>query len=336
MGYGWGVVDPRLFEAKLGALVRSRWQDAAAALRTRSLPWGAAAFAGDSAWVLAEEDARRALGPALAMADREGATDVHVMTGDVDAAGVLARRAPLFESAPAVWRIAGVELTAAEPAPVPEYTEPSADVLETGELIHLGGAEPIVEHGHLLGEVRGLEVCRVVDDESGEPVLQIGVGKYDREVHHEKHQGRPTRDALFGVVRSVLEYRVPGGEGNPAFHLAPERWLRWAVLRRPDLVGAAKLDAADSPVPRHDLRQPAPAPAAGVDTEGRPLLVVCGAGGDLDFVPSAADAWLADGRKPRLVLCVPEGDDHPVLRSLAGQLRIDAEVVTVPSNWREL
>jgi hypothetical protein len=52
------------------------------------------------------------------------------------------------------------------------------------------------------------------------------------------------------------------------------------------------------------------------------------------LVPLATDARLADGRNPRLVLAVPEGDDHPVTRRLAAALVEPAEVVTVPADWR--
>jgi hypothetical protein len=85
---------------------------------------------------------------------------------------------------------------------------------------------------------------------------------------------------------------------------------------------------------REDLRQAAAAPAAGVDTDGGPVLVVCSVGTDIDLVPSGVDAWLADGREPRLVFCVPEGDDHRMTRDLVGALRSPAEIRTVPPEWR--
>ena len=46
------------------------------------------------------------------------------------------------------------------------------------------------------------------------------------------------------------------------------------------------------------------------------------------------DALQADGRNPRLVIVVPERDDHPYLRPLAEALREPAEVVTVTDDWR--
>ena len=71
-----------------------------------------------------------------------------------------------------------------------------------------------------------------------------------------------------------------------------------------------------------------------MDEQGRPLLVVCSVGIDVDLVPAAVDARLADGRGPRLVLTMPEGDDHPVTRTLAAALVEPAEIVTIPGDWR--
>ena len=120
---------------------------------------------------------------------------------------------------------------------------------------------------------------------------------------------------------------------HPANQLSTERWLRSVVMARPELAGlpsTVTLRAVPSPVARADLRRPAPAPAVGDD-----MIVVCSVGVDTDFVPAAADAWAANGRPPRLLLCVPAGDDHPVTRAVAGLLAHAAEIVTVPSDWRD-
>ena len=52
-------------------------------------------------------------------------------------------------------------------------------------------------------------------------------------------------------------------------------------------------------------------------------------GVDLDLVPAAADARLADGRDARLVLAVPARDVHPVTVDLAAALANPAEIVAV-------
>jgi hypothetical protein len=119
--------------------------------------------------------------------------------------------------------------------------------------------------------------------------------------------------------------------------LATERWLRSVVVAHPELVGAASLRPAPPPVGHGDLRRPCPASAAGADRCGRPVVVTCSTGIDLDVVPSAADARLADGRPGcRLVIAVPPADDHPVTRGLAAALRQPAQVAPVPDGWRAL
>jgi hypothetical protein len=70
--------------------------------------------------------------------------------------------------------------------------------------------------------------------------------------------------------------------------------------------------------------------------DGRPLVVVTSVGVDLDLVPTAADVRLATAADARVVLVVPERDDVPATRALAGRLREPAEVVSVPGNWRGL
>ena len=51
-------------------------------------------------------------------------------------------------------------------------------------------------------------------------------------------------------------------------------------------------------------------------------------------MPSAVDAWLADGRAPRLVFCLPENDDHRMTRDLVAALTVPAEIRTVAPEWR--
>lgn len=323
-----------LLRAKCKALVRSRWGDVVDAATEGNLP-GGAALAGDGvAWFLAEDEPERSLGAAMVWAKRQGLDPGTIHLLATAGAGALARRAALFDRDISVWEVHGTELRAAAAAPLrPEPPlDPGAEPLRA--LIERAGAEAIVEGGLLRAEVRGLEVARVEVEGGDGARLAVGVGKHDRAAQREIRGTAQGLDELFEVVRIVAEHRVADGAGHAAYHLSPERWLRSVIVRRPALVGAASLHPVPSPVVRDDLRQPAAAPAAGVDARGNALLVVCSVGTDIDLVPSAADAWLADGRKPRLVLCVPEGDDHPMTRDLVAALAIPAELVTVPPDWR--
>jgi hypothetical protein len=256
-----------------------------------------------------------------------------LIVDDGDAAGVLARRAGAFGTPPAVWRVVGTALSRAEPAPLAPETPLDPEVAHFVDVIRAAGADPVVEHGVLRGEVLGLEVARAVVDDEG-PVLEVGVGKHDRQAQGMVHADEPTAASLARVVAMVEGHRRAGAPHHPYNRLAPERWLRARAVADPAIVGAAELAPVPSPVDVDDLRKPAPAPAAGVDLEGRPLLAVFSTGVDVDLVPAAADARLADGRNPRLVIVVPERDDHRYVRELAGALRDPAEVVTVPNEWR--
>jgi len=246
---------------------------------------------------------------------------------------VLARRAAAFAAPPMVWLVDGTALVAAEPVDLP--VDPPLDDRLTAlvDVIRSAGADPVEEHGVLRGEVLGLEVARAVVVD-GDPVLEVGVGKHDREAQGMVHGDEPTADALARVVAMVEGHRRAGAPHHPYNRLASERWLRARAVADPAMVGATELASVPSPVEVDDLRQPAPAPAAGVDLEGRPLLAVFSTGIDVDLVPVAVDARLADGRNPRLVIVVPERDDHPYLRPLADALREPAEVLTVPDDWR--
>jgi hypothetical protein len=322
-----------LLKAKAKALVRSRWGDVVDEATEGTLPGGAALAHDGTAWVLAEDEPQRSLGAALAWALRRSAREVHVLA--TGSAGVLARRASGFAVPATIWAIEGTALAAEPATPTPLEPQPplAPEVEALRVVIERAGAEAIVEGGVLRAEVRGLEVARVEVDDDG-PHLAVGVGKHDREAQREIRGRSHGVDELFEVVRIVAEHRVAEGAGHAAFHLAPERWLRSVVVRRPDLVGAAELHPVPSPVRREDLRQSAAAPAAGTDAAGEALLVVCSVGTDVDLVPSAVDAVLADGREPRLVLCLPEQDVYGLTRDLAAALITPAEIRTVPAEWR--
>ena len=170
-----------------------------------AFPPGAALVDGDAAWVLVEDEPERGLGPALAWAVRNGA--------DVAARARRARRPGCWPAGPPASRfpIDGLARrrsarccpAVAEPPVVPPPADPAH--LELVDTIIAGGAVPVVEHGVVTGEVRGLEVCRVVDDpHTGAVRLEVGVGAHDREAFTIIHGDVPTVEALAGVVRAVV------------------------------------------------------------------------------------------------------------------------------------
>jgi len=227
----------------------------------------------------------------------------------------LARRAAGFSMPVTVWRVDGRVLlpAAAEPLPIPP-TLPD-DHRSMIAIILAGGADPVVEHGVLTGEVHGLEVCRVVTDaETGEVRLEVGIGAHDRETFQLLHGDRPTIEALASVVRTVATHRRAGAVGHPLNRLAQARALRTRLISEPALIAATDVVAAEPPLPRRNVKDPAPCVATAVRDATR-TVVVCSVGVDLDIVPFAVDARAALGRDHCIVV-VPRRDDLDIQHRL--------------------
>jgi hypothetical protein len=267
-----------------------------------------------------------ALGGAMALARKLGAAPLNLVVED--GPGIVARRASQFAEPPTVWQVVGTSLERVEPEPLVPPPPLAPGVAAYADVLTAGGADPVVEHGRLIGEVLGLEVARVVVDEHG-PHLEVGVGRFDRESNMLLSGGEPDAAHLASAVELIRRHRRADVDSHPLQLLAAARWLRSRLIAEPSLVGADHLAPFPPTVEAPDLRTPWPAPATGIDIEGRPLVVVASVGVDLDLVPAAADARLADGRDARLVLAVPGRDAHPVTLALAAALASPAEVVTV-------
>lgn len=319
-----------LLNIKLRALVRDHLGHETGDISgTAPIPFGrgAALVIDGTAWLLLAEQPERSLGGALAWAMRQpAATEIAIIAES--ASGVLARRAELFDLPISIWHAVERLLVPAVVEPYPDLgpLDPTHD--EMRALIAEGGAEPLVEHGVLVGEVRGLEVCRVVTDATtGEVRLEVGVGAHDREAFLMIHGGRPTVEALSDVVASVELHRREDAPYHPLNKLGAERFVRWSVLRDPERIGAASLAVAAPPVPRSNVKDPVPAVAVGTTVDGVPLVVVTSTGIDLDLVPFALDAREMHDASAELYLVVPERDASPVTRALAAAARRPPTVV---------
>ncbi len=324
----------RLIGLKLRALVRDHLGDDSLTDASEFAP-GAALLHGDTAWTLLDSSPARRLGAALAWALRSGASSLQVIAED--GTGTLTRRASEFAMPVTVWRADGRSLLPA----VAEPLEPSRAVPTHHEqfraLIIAGGAEPLVEHGVLFGEVRGLEVCRVVDDPHlGSTRLEVGVGAHDREAFQMMHGDVPAAESLSRISAIVAGHREVGMPQHPLNRLAAERFIRWRIEQDPSLIGAVSAAHAPPPVPRSNLKDPEPCVAHGVDADGRMVIVVCAVGVDLDVVPYAADARLAAeaaapgvGRGGRLVIAMPSRDRVRVTAELGDRLAHPVDVASI-------
>lgn len=300
-------------------------------------PGGAGLVADGVAWVLVDADPLKSFGPALVWSTKQHATEVHLLVDSQ--ADVLARRAGCFDPAPLIWAIDGTTLHAAEAAPaaVPAIAPAAPD--QAAMLVD-ADLEVVVEGGIVRGEIRGLEVARVVHDvtTSGVPIdgplLEVGVGHADRELTAMLHGSLSPTDQLARVAEIVRSHRRPGAERHPLNQLVPERWLRSCLIADPAQVGLSNLRAVAPAVARPNLRDTAIAMAIGDTQVGERVLVACSVGVDLDLVPAAADARLSIAPDARLLLVMPERDAHPITRTLAARLVQPAEVVPVDDSWR--
>ena len=325
----------RLLAAKLAAVVAPH--TGGAAIRPGTFPPGAALQVAARAWVLLDDtiDDGSGLGPAMAWALRGGSAELNVVA---DAPlEVVARRAGEFTVPIQVWTLAGRELQRVHPGATVAPPPVPAAHLALAAGIEAAGAAVVVEHGVVTGEVRGLEVCRVVDIDDGPGVrLEVGVGRHDREAFAIIHGDVPTGEALAGVVAAVTAARSPQASGHPLSRLAPERLLRWRLVQEPWLVTMESVRPAEPPVPRRSLSDRAPCVAVGRRVDGTAAVIVCSVGVDLDVVPYAADARLAAGvgagvvgTTPETLIVVPERDLLPVTSELAELLREPLSLVSL-------
>jgi hypothetical protein len=325
--------------AKLNALVVGRWGPADRVSHTLGAAV-ALAGPGPTAWVLADDAPERTLGPALVWADRERVDDLHILVDGPDAAATVARQSGLFAPpAPHVWAVTGTSLAPAAPDP-PASLPDAAAAPHLVDLLIDAGLEVVAEGGVVSGEVNGLEVARIVQGATtggvpiAEPQLEVGVGKADRELTAMVHGELAPVDQLARVVSIVREHRRPGAPRHPLNQLVPERWLRAVLCRNPGIVGLATLRPAPGVRPRTNLTERDIAIATGTAADGAPVVVACSVGIALDLVPTAADARETIEPSARLLLALPERDDHHGTRRLAARLRQPAEVVPVPGDWR--
>ncbi|MET0911176.1 MAG: hypothetical protein ABWZ99_17060 [Ilumatobacteraceae bacterium] len=314
---------------------------------------GAALVVDSRAWVLVDGDAERSLGPALAWAIRHGATSLDLIAESHT--GLLARRAERFSYPIVVWYPVERTLLPAVAEPLPTPPAAPAAHLEVRGVIDEAGATLTVEHGVVTGEVRGLEVCRVVDSptsgyfdepDGGEPIssmsasmhggegdeprgviVEVGVGGPDREAFRIIHGDLPTVTALAEVVATVSGHRTPGAAPHPLNRLAQERLLRWRLQVEPSLVELHRVDPAEPPLPRLGLNEVVPCVAAGIDLDGRTRVLVCSVGVDLDLIPFVADVQAITDDP--IVVVLPTRDLMSITRELAALLASPVTFATV-------
>lgn len=320
----------RLLSLKLRALVREH-------LGLESEPEGmpevfalGAAFVTDNdVWILIDGDATRSLGPSLAWSLK---FNRHVQVLVERDSGIIARRAALFSLPTTVWHVNEKSLLPAVSEPHLPFVDASESHSALMHIISSAGADVVVEHGIVVGEVRGLEMCRVVDDATtGVARLEVGMGVNDREAFAMVHGEMPTEDAMRTVIDTVAQHREPGAMVHPFNQFGAERLHRWNALQNPSSIGFASLTPANPPVKRTNLKDAVPCVATGTTVDGDTAVAVFVNGIDLDVVTFAADAADMHGCK-RIVIAARSRDITESLRRLAEACTISTRFVEIAAS----
>ena len=317
-----------LERSRAEGLLRTCFDLDPAALELSGAPFGVTARRDDRAWIVSMSDDLAALGGALVWIDRHGPSEVDLVVDHHS--GVHARRARLLAPECRVWASEGGTIVEADPEPIPApRARPDDSAHLEAALVDLG-LDVVCEDGILRGEVAGLEVARILHGPDG-PVLEAGVGRFDREAGVLLHAGRSPVEAVADAAAQVRPHRTAGAVSHAVNRLARERWLRDVVLADP-VAFDIDLPALVEPVPpRANLLEAVPAALLGTDA-GQTVLLACSVGVDLGLVPAIADLVVVHA--PDLVrIVVPERDRLPHLERLAARLPVPSEIRTVVPPW---
>ena len=317
----------RLLSLKLRALVRDHTGGDDSGEAAVFEP-GAALVRDDAVWFLVDSATERALGRAVAWSlARDESNRVPIKILVERDSGLLARRAALLDLDIEIWHVDERSLLPAIADPHLPRVTARAEHLGFADVIESSGAEVNVEHGVVVGEVAGLEMCRVVDDDTtGETRLEVGIGAHDREAFAMVHGHLPTADALRQVIDAVAPHRAEGAAPHPFNQFGAERLLRWQVVNEPSRAGFVALRPAEPPVVRTNLKDAVPCVARGTTTDGRDAVAVFASGVDLDVVPFAVDAAAREG-VDHVVVALRSRDVVPSIERLAAVSRVHTAVV---------
>jgi len=291
-------------------------------------PFGITVRDGDQAWIVSMSNDLAALGGVLVWLDRHAPATAELVVDHH--AAVHTRRTAVLAPELRVWESQGDTVIEAVPEPLPPALPRPDDIAHLEELLIDEGLEIVCEDGIVRGELAGLEVARILHGPDG-PVLEAGVGRFDREAAALLHAGRSPADALHDAVTQVRPQRAPGAVSHAVNRLGRERWLRHLVVQDPRLAGVSLPELVEPIPPRTNLLEAAPAALLAVDGDAR-VLVVCSVGVDLGLVPAIAD--LVSVHVPTEIrIVMPERDRLPYVERLAARLPVPTSFRSINAPW---
>lgn len=291
-------------------------------------PFGTIARRGDQVWIVSMSDDLAALGGVVVWIDRHQPAEVDLVVDHH--AGIHARRLAVLAPECRVWAVSGDTVEPATPDPIPAPPPRPDDAAHLEAVLVDHGLEVVCEDGILRGELAGLEVARILHGPDG-PVLEAGVGRFDREAGALLHGGRDPAEAVAATVAQVRPHRTPGAVAHAVNRLARERWLRQLVVADPATVDIAWPALVEPIPPRSGLLEAVPAALMGADGE-RAVLVVCSVGVDLGLVPAIVDL-IAVHEPDEVRVVVPPRDRLPHLERLLERLPVAASLYPIDVPW---
>ena len=187
--------------------------------------------------------------------------------------------------------------------------------------------EKVYEFGTWSGEILGLEVLRVFDNE-----IQVGVGKLDREANSLISRGKPVSDVLSSAVEIVRLSRNSESSLHPLSRLVRERWLRADAVANPREYGMESLILLEPLIERKSLRDSMPTAAMGFDEKGEKVLYVFSVGIDIRLVPFIADLMLLE-LPDRVEVVIPNKDILVPIEKSLKFLNIPLTIRGVVGGW---
>ncbi|MEM8708608.1 MAG: hypothetical protein AAGE98_19250 [Actinomycetota bacterium] len=291
-------------------------------------PFGVVVASEAHAVVVSSADELGLLGGVLVWLDRNPRSRADLVVEHH--AGVQARRAQVLAPELTVHALDGAAVGPATADPITDPHPVADDIAPLVALIERSGAQAVIEDGIVRAEVAGLEVGRVVDGPGGS-VLEVGVGRFDREAGALLHADRPIEPTLVDTIEQVRGHRTSGAPLHAVNRIGRERWLRDRVRRDPAIAGIDAPVLVEPIPPRTSLLEPSAAALLG-DVDGRSVLVVCSVGVELGLVPATAD--LVSRHAPDEVRFVlPARDRLPYLERLAQRLRVPVSFADIDVPW---
>ena len=296
-------------------------------------PFGIAALVPNDAgttdaWVVSMSDDLAVLGGVLVWLDRHAPATANLIVDHH--AGVHARRAEMLAPETTVWVTRGTDVVRAEPEEIPPPRPYPTNTSALESILAELDLEVVCEDGLIRGELAGLEVARILEGADG-PVLEAGVGRFDREAGVLLQAGRPIEESVASAAAQVRPHRTRGAHGHAVNRLARERWLRSEIVAEPSRAGISLPELVEPIPPRANLLEVVPAALLGTDGDRR-VLVACSAGVDLGLLPAVAD--LVRVHTPDEVrIVVPPRDRLAHLDRSIARLPIPASIVTADPPW---